>query len=127
MAHTVEWIENGVIWRFFKTVNSNEIKLVHTKFYSDRRCDKVKFQIFDLSDLKTSILFESEIRTAAIFDTGGSRIVPNLRVAFVVSEHSPIRDVERYIEESQKMKTSNTFGVFQDLESAEKWGREGKF
>ncbi len=123
MTHFAKWEKDGVTWSFSGLVGAAEISDIHQEFYSDYRCDTVKFQIFDLTELKTSVLNESDIRTAAVYDTGGSRVVKDLKIAFVLGDHSPVADVWHYVAESQKMNSTYTYAIFRSLESAIEWCR----
>lgn len=121
MPYSMSWEEKGVVWEFSGEVTAQEIEEANTAFYNDERSDLAKYQIIDAREVDCVEWEEREIKKTAALDVGASKMIRNVRVAYVA--HSPeIADrLEKYAEITRRLNSSWQVEGFSTMEEAGAW------
>ena len=121
MPYRTYWEENGIYWEFFGEVSAEEINSANEEFYQDYRSKKAKYQLINTLETDDVEWRELDIVEVSAKDIGASRVIPNLKVAFVADNPEIWSKIEKYVDLSATMNSSWKFMGFETMEDARNW------
>lgn len=121
MPYETVWEKHGTVWTFFGEISFEEIDKANKEFYSDKRSDNCKYQIFNGIQVTNITMDKKDTLVTACSDSGASMSITNVKVALVGGPDELIKLYEEYINISKKINRSWQFKIFESLEMAKQW------
>lgn len=121
MAHETKWEENGIYMNLYNTVNSEEIFEMNVENSDNPRVDDINYFIWDSSNVKKFEVEEDDANLAAIFNASMESHVKNIKGAYVINDKFIRTLINKYIKNIEKLGSTWTFMIFDNLEDARKW------
>lgn len=122
MAHTLDWEQNGVYWKYSGNVSGQEIIDASTEIYGDPRFDSLKYKLVDFSDVESIEISEEEIKLITFQHAASSKSNARIKNAIVMAKYDERGKLfAHYLVKSSSWEVS----VFNNLTEANNWvGRE---
>lgn len=121
MPYRTIWEEHGVCWEFYGYVSAEEINEANEEFYRDYKSKNASYQLINTLETTDVEWRELDIVEVSAKDLGASRVLPNLKVAFVANNDEVWTKIEKYVGISAMMNSTWTFMGFENLEEARSW------
>lgn len=123
MAHETLWLDEdrGIQWTFTGIVDTNELKQADAELYNDARLDRVRYSIWDASDVE---VFNVQLDDMALFastDTAASTYMHPVHVAFIAQDENVMQSIRYYIEQSLEFGNQWQMQLFDDIDDARQW------
>lgn len=121
MAHTTIWKPDGIIWRFFGVVDTDEVNRANSEMYDDPRFLRINYFIWDMLDVVELVKDDVELSEPAATDYGASFTNETIRGA-LVAHVGPVYDsCQRYIEMSAELQNPWQLRLFTNKNLARDW------
>lgn len=124
MPYQTNWSPFGVTWVFYDDVSAEEIREANEAFYNDPRSETARYQVIDARRVNYLEWDEKEIKETSAVDYGSSKVIPDLKVAFVANKEAVWEAIEKYLDISKKLNSSWEFEKFLYIEDAHSWVRK---
>ena len=121
MPYEINWERNGVVVRFTGVFDFKENVNANNEIYSDSRCDRLNYAIWDVSDVSEMAVNEVETLLIAMQDQSCSSLVPKIKLAFLAQDETLRGFFNQYAAHYQSRKTGWDFKVFDNMESTRAW------
>ena len=121
MAYEVTWSDKIFYARFFGNLTAEEITAANNSFFTDERSFRIKAQVFDFSEVENFVRESLDPKNFAAIDIGINTYIQEIKGALVVRDNELEDLCREYIAVSQKLGSSWSFGLFDNLEDAKKW------
>jgi len=118
MAHTLDWEQNGVYWKYSGDVTGKEIIDTSTEIYGDPRFDILKYKLVDFSDVNSINISEEEIKLITYQHAAASKSNARIKNGIVID-----KDDERGKMFADLLVKSSSWEVrvFDNLAEANSW------
>lgn len=121
MPYRTRWEPRGIVWTFHGFVSAAEIEAANDEFYRDERSDRARYQIIDALDVDGVEWNDRDITVTAARDSGATRVIRDLKVAYVAADAEIVGKLENYVAISRRLNSSWQFRGFATLAAARAW------
>lgn len=84
--HKLEWLPEGVCWKYYGDVSGEEIITASKKIYGDRRFDSLRFKLVDFLDAESLQIDSNEVAEIACQHKVAAISNPNIKNAIVIKD-----------------------------------------
>ena len=122
--HKLEWLPEGVYWKYYGDVTGKEIISASKKIYGDPRFDQLKFKLVDFRDAESVQIDKNEVAEIAFQHKAAALSKHNIKNAIVVnnSDNKMATLFASFFND-----TSWEVKIFQDMNEAQNWIGKTKF
>lgn len=86
MGYTIEWKHADIIVKFDGKLIKEDILSVDNQIYGNSKFDKMKYQIFDYSQVSEVALSEADVKMISILDKSSTIWNNHVRVAIITDD-----------------------------------------
>ncbi len=121
MPYRTRWEDHGICWEFYGYVTAEEINEANEEFYSDYRSKNARYQLINTLETDDVEWQEMDIVEVSAKDIGASRVIPEVKVAFIANNDKVWNKIQKYVDLSATLNSSWKFMGFETEDEARKW------